>query len=153
MSQAHYPWIKASEDIWLRLTSRQVTSLNELLEQIREYDMLELNLLAPKQLPVAVDTGIMPRIITQRDWPNVELFAQVAELHAFPKVIQLRCDCFDAINQDWYVAEMAIGRQAPNDVSIQLKASQPIKNFGRPAPDMDAAFNKLRKGLQAVHTS
>lgn len=141
----HGIWIDVG-DILIR-GQKPARNFNEFVAGLAEYDMLELDLLHPENSPVAVDTGVAPYVIRQGEQSNVVLKAQISELHRFEKNLQLRCDCYDQINNRWYVAELAFRNESSHEASIILKGSQPIKDFGAPAPDMKAAFQALYHNL------
>lgn len=133
-------WVDVGNGVLLR-TERKYITAKDLLAGLREYDMVEINLLHPEKHLVAVDTGIKPRIIHQTGQDNVVLLGQVSTLQCFSKAIQFRCNCLDKINHDYYTMSLGISCEAPHKASLRLCASpQPIKNFGAPPPDMRAAF-------------
>lgn len=133
-------WMDVGNGILLR-TDREYIVTKDLLVGLREYDMMEINLLHPENHPVAVDIGVKPRVIQQTNQNNVVLLAQISTLQCFPKMLQMRCNCFNEINNDYYTMSLGISHEAPHGASLRICASpQPIKNFGAPPPDMDAAF-------------
>lgn len=133
-------WMDVGNGILLR-TDREYITAKDLLVDLREYDMMEINLLHPDKHPVAVDIGVKPRVIRQGSQGNVVLLGQVSTLQRFPKMFQIQCDCFDEINNDYYTMSLGISRKAPHGASLRICASpQPIKDFGAPPPDMEAAF-------------
>lgn len=134
-------WMDVGNSVLLRNRSRTYISVQGFLDSLTEYDMIEINLLCPEDFLVAVDTGIEPRIIRQSGQDNVILLGQITTLQRFKKTIQLRCNCFDEINQEYYTMTLVIRRKAPHKASVKLcDCPQPIQNFGAPAPDMKAAF-------------
>lgn len=113
-------WADVGNGILLRTDRKKYIAAKDLLVSLREYDMMEIKLLHPENHPVAVDTGVKPRIIKQANRHSVVLLAQISTLQRFPKMLQMR---------------------APHGASLRICASlQPIENFGAPPPDMDAAF-------------
>lgn len=133
-------WLDVGNGVLLR-AEREYIAAADLLANLREYDMIEINLLYPEEHPVAVDIGVKPRIIHQDGQDNVVLLGQVSTLQCFSKMIQFRCNCLDRVNQDYYTLSLGISRKAPHGASMRICASpQPIKNFGAPPPDMEAAF-------------
>lgn len=133
-------WLDVGNGVLLRAEREYITAA-DLLANLREYDMIEINLLYPERHLVAVDIGVKPRIIHQDGQDNVVLLGQVSTLQRFPKMIQFRCNCLDRVNQDYYTLSLGISRKTPHGASMRICASpQPIKNFGAPPPDMKAAF-------------
>lgn len=122
-----------------------------LLDRLEECDMIEINLLYPEDFPVAVDTGVEPRVIKQSNRDYATLRVQVSELHRFAKMTQMRCDCHDEINGQYYIMELSIRNEAPHRASLKLKTCEPISNFGIKKDDfeskMEAAFREVRKIL------
>lgn len=141
MSLEPTKWMDVGNGILLRNQSKTYISVRNFLNCLTDYDMIEINLLHPKDFLVAVDTGVKPRTIQQAGQDNVVLVGQVTTLQRFKKTIQLRCNCFDEINQEYYTMTLVIRRKAPHKASVKLcDCPQPIQNFGAPAPDMQAAF-------------
>jgi len=145
MSQVHLEdaWLDVGGGILLRYHNergKKYTVIRDFLEELREYDMLEINLLHPDNRPVAVDIGSKPRIIQQKGQSNAVLLGQIATLQHFPTMLQMLCHCFDEINNKYYIAELGINLDAPHEASLKLSACLPVKNFGAPPPDMKAAF-------------
>ena len=134
-------WADVGNGILLRTDQKKYIAAKDLLVSLREYDMMEIKLLHPENHPVAVDTGVKPRIIKQANRHSVVLLAQISTLQRFPKMLQMRCNCLDEINNDYYTMSLGISHEAPHGASLRICASlQPIENFGAPPPDMDAAF-------------
>ena len=142
-------WMDVGNGILLR-TDREYIAAKDLLAGLREYDMMEIKLLHPKDHPVAVDIGVKPHVIKQANRNNVVLLAQISTLQCFPKMLQIQCDCFDKINNDYYTMSLGISHEAPHGTSIRICASpQPIEDFGAPPPDMDAAFAAFAAEMRA----
>ena len=97
-------WADVGNGILLRTDQKKYIAAKDLLVSLREYDMMEIKLLHPENHPVAVDTGVKPRIIKQANRHSVVLLAQISTLQRFPKMLQMRCNCFDEINNDWALA-------------------------------------------------
>lgn len=133
-------WLDVGNGVLLRAEREYITAA-DLLANLREYDMIEINLLYPEKHLVAVDIGVKPRIIHQDGQDNVVLLGQVSTLQRFSKMIQFQCDCLDRVNQDYYTLSLGVSRKAPHEASMRICASpQPIEDFGAPPPDMEAAF-------------
>lgn len=143
-------WADVGNGILLRTDRKKYITAEDLLVSLREYNMMEIKLLHPENHPVAVDTGVKPRIIRQANRHSVVLLAQISILQRFPKMLQIQCDCFDEINNDYYTVSLGISRKAPHGASLRICASpQPIENFGAPPPDMDAAFAAFAAEMRA----
>ena len=143
-------WADVGNGILLRTDQKKYIAAKDLLASLREYDMMEIKLLHPENHQVAVDTGVKPRIIKQANRHSVVLLAQISILQRFPKMLQMRCNCFDEINNDYYTMSIGISHEAPHGASLRICASlQPIENFGAPPPDMEAAFAAFAAKMRA----
>lgn len=118
---------------------------NDLFSSIKDYDTLEILLLKPERFPVAIDTGVKPRILRQAGRHGVKLEAEVTEVHRFPTMLEIKFGCYDRINDCWYNADLAVEYSIPYNPSLKLTAGPELSNFGKPAPvsEMQSAFEVL----------
>lgn len=147
MSLVNYVnWIDAGNGVFLQCQDHQknASDLATLFANIKEREMIYIKLLQPERFPIAVDTGVRPYFFA----PGTVLLAQVSDLRASTGWIRLDCDCRDEAKNQWYTMEIAIYRDDPSMTDIKTTARlQPIKNFGAPAPNMQAAFAEFHRRM------